>query len=49
MTGEGQTTPQGVDGMVIPAVVSALKYPNLPVTVTVGGIPRGGVRRSARD
>lgn len=39
MTGEGQTTPQGVDGMVIPAVVSALKYPNLPVTVTVGGIP----------
>jgi uncharacterized protein (TIGR03437 family) len=39
MTGEGQTTPQGVDGTVIPAVVSALKYPNLPVTVTIGGIP----------
>jgi uncharacterized protein (TIGR03437 family) len=39
MTGEGQTTPQGVDGTVIAAVVSALKYPNLAVTVTIGGIP----------
>jgi uncharacterized protein (TIGR03437 family) len=38
MTGEGQTTPQGVDGAIIPAVASALKKPNLPVTVTIGGI-----------
>jgi uncharacterized protein (TIGR03437 family) len=38
MTGEGQTTPQGADGVIIPAVASALKKPNLPVTVTVGGI-----------
>jgi uncharacterized protein (TIGR03437 family) len=38
MTGEGQTTPQGVDGAVIPAVASALKTPNLAVTVTIGGI-----------
>jgi uncharacterized protein (TIGR03437 family) len=38
MTGEGQTTPQGVDGAIIPAVVSALKKPNLPVTVTIGGV-----------
>jgi uncharacterized protein (TIGR03437 family) len=38
MTGEGQTNPGGVDGVVIPAVVSALKHPVLAVTVTVGGI-----------
>jgi uncharacterized protein (TIGR03437 family) len=38
MTGEGQTTPQGVDGAIIPAVASALKKPNLAVSVTVGGI-----------
>jgi len=38
MTGEGQTNPQGVDGAIIPAAVSALKKPLLPVTVTVGGV-----------
>jgi uncharacterized protein (TIGR03437 family) len=38
MTGEGQTVPGGVDGVVIPPVVSALKHPVLPVTVTIGGI-----------
>ncbi|MEO8597711.1 MAG: hypothetical protein ABI759_30605 [Candidatus Solibacter sp.] len=38
MTGEGQTNPQGVDGAVIPAVLSALKKPVLPVTVTIGGV-----------
>ncbi|MEO8371521.1 MAG: hypothetical protein ABI806_20200, partial [Candidatus Solibacter sp.] len=38
MTGEGKTDPQGVDGAVIPAVVSALKKPLLPVTVTIGGV-----------
>jgi uncharacterized protein (TIGR03437 family) len=38
MTGEGQTIPGGIDGVVIPAVASALKHPVLPVTVTVGGI-----------
>lgn len=36
MTGEGSTTPQGVDGVVIP--VSALKKPQQTVTVTVGGV-----------
>jgi uncharacterized protein (TIGR03437 family) len=38
MTGEGQTSPQGVDGAIIPPVASALKLPVLPVTVTVGGV-----------
>jgi uncharacterized protein (TIGR03437 family) len=38
MTGEGQTTPPGVDGAIIPPVLSALKNPVLPVTATVGGI-----------
>jgi uncharacterized protein (TIGR03437 family) len=38
MTGEGQTNPGGVDGAVIPPVVSSLKRPVLPVTVTIGGI-----------
>ena len=38
MTGEGQTTPQGVDGAVIPPVASALKVPLLQVTVTIGGV-----------
>jgi uncharacterized protein (TIGR03437 family) len=38
MTGEGQTTPPGVDGAIIPPVVSALKNPVLPVTATVGGV-----------
>jgi uncharacterized protein (TIGR03437 family) len=41
MTGEGQTTPGGVDGAVIPAVVSALKHPLLPVSVTIGGVDCG--------
>ena len=39
MTGEGQTTPAGVDGSIIPADGSLLKKPNLTVTATVGGIP----------
>ena len=38
MTGEGQTTPQGVDGAIIPAVASALKVPQQTVTVTIGGV-----------
>ena len=38
MTGEGQTNPQGADGVIIPAVVSALKLPQQTVTVTVGGV-----------
>jgi uncharacterized protein (TIGR03437 family) len=38
MTGEGQTNPGGVDGVVIAPVLSALKHPILPVTVTVGGV-----------
>ena len=38
MTGEGQTNPGGVDGAIIPAVLSALKNPLLRVTATVGGI-----------
>ena len=38
MTGEGETTPQGVDGAIIPAVQSALKKPTLPVSVTIGGL-----------
>jgi uncharacterized protein (TIGR03437 family) len=41
MTGEGQTTPPGADGVVIPAVASALKTPILPVTVTIGGVDVG--------
>lgn len=39
MTGEGQTTPVGADGAVIPVDGSGLKNPNLAVTATVGGIP----------
>jgi uncharacterized protein (TIGR03437 family) len=38
MTGEGQTTPAGSDGAIIPAVASALKRPVLPVTATINGI-----------
>ena len=41
MTGEGQTTPGGVDGAVIPAVASSLKHPLLPVSVTIGGVDCG--------
>jgi uncharacterized protein (TIGR03437 family) len=37
MTGEGQTNPAGVDGAIIPPVLSALKTPQLPVTATIGG------------
>ena len=37
MTGEGQTSPAGVDGAIIPPVTSALKSPLLPVTATIGG------------
>ena len=35
-TGEGQTSPQGVDGLV--TSVQRLPTPNLPVTVTIGGL-----------
>jgi uncharacterized protein (TIGR03437 family) len=35
-TGEGQTTPAGLDGKIASA---ALPRPALPVTVTIGGIP----------
>jgi uncharacterized protein (TIGR03437 family) len=38
MTGEGQTNPQGADGVVIPPVLSALKKPLQQVTVTIGGV-----------
>jgi uncharacterized protein (TIGR03437 family) len=38
MTGEGQTTPPGVDGAIIPPVLTSLKNPVLPVTATVGGL-----------
>lgn len=38
MTGEGQTSPAGVDGAIIPPDASALKYPVLPVTATINGI-----------
>jgi len=38
MTGEGQTNPPGVDGAIIPAVLSALKRPVLLVTATIGGV-----------
>ena len=38
MTGEGQTSPVGVDGLVIPPVLSSLKKPVLTVTATIGGI-----------
>ncbi len=34
-TGEGQTQPTGVDGLIVPA--EALRHPVMPVTVTVGG------------
>ena len=40
-TGEGQTTPPGVDGLLAPEVLSQLPRPELPVTVTIG-------RRDAR-
>jgi uncharacterized protein (TIGR03437 family) len=39
MTGEGQTTPPGVDGAIIPPILSSLKNPVLPVTATVNGLP----------
>ena len=38
MTGEGATTPAGVDGLIIAPVASALKKPLLTVTATIGGI-----------
>ncbi len=40
-TGEGQTIPPGVDGLLAPAVLSKLPRPEQPVTVTIG-------RRDAR-
>ena len=41
MTGEGQTAPGGVDGLVIPGDGSVLKHPLLPVSVTIGGVDVG--------
>jgi len=38
MTGEGQTTPVGADGAVIPIDGSGLKKPSLVVTATIGGV-----------
>jgi len=38
MTGEGQTSPAGVDGAIVQPVLSALKNPLLPVKVTVGNV-----------
>ena len=36
-TGEGQTSPAGVDGLIIP-IQLPFPMPNLPVTVTIGGL-----------
>jgi uncharacterized protein (TIGR03437 family) len=36
-TGEGQTTPQGVDGLITSTQIP-LPRPNLPVTVNIGGL-----------
>ncbi len=36
-TGEGATDPVGTDGKIIPADITQLKKPVLPVTVTIGG------------
>ena len=38
MTGEGQTSPAGADGVVTPVDGSGLKKPQLAVTATIGGI-----------
>jgi uncharacterized protein (TIGR03437 family) len=38
-TGEGQTTPGGIDGRPAPAVFQELPRPMLPVSVTIGGVP----------
>jgi uncharacterized protein (TIGR03437 family) len=37
-TGEGQTSPQGVDGLILPSRLP-LPVPNLLVEVSIGGIP----------
>lgn len=39
MTGEGQTSPVGADGVVTPLDGSGLKKPQLAVTATIGGVP----------
>jgi len=39
LTGEGPTTPQGVDGAITPSDGTQLKHPLATVTATVGGIP----------
>jgi uncharacterized protein (TIGR03437 family) len=36
-TGEGETTPDGVDGLLVPG--NALTKPKLPVTVSIGNLP----------
>jgi uncharacterized protein (TIGR03437 family) len=41
-TGEGQTSPQGVDGALLPGRLP-LPAPILPVSVTIGGIPAADV------
>jgi uncharacterized protein (TIGR03437 family) len=39
-TGEGQTSPAGIDGRVVPYIsLAALPRPKLPVRVTLGGVP----------
>jgi uncharacterized protein (TIGR03437 family) len=38
MTGEGQTTPGGADGAIIPSDATGLKKPNLAVTATIGDV-----------
>jgi uncharacterized protein (TIGR03437 family) len=38
-TGEGQTTPAGVNGLIVAPLASALKKPNKTVSVTVDGQP----------
>ena len=38
--GEGQTTPQGIDGLIAPTgPISSLPQPILPIAVSIGGIP----------
>jgi uncharacterized protein (TIGR03437 family) len=41
-TGEGQTSPQGVDGAILPNRLP-LPAPNLPVAVSIGGIPAADI------
>ena len=47
MTGEGELSPQGVNGAFTPNNGTGLKFPKLPVSATVGGIPTTAVAASA--